>query len=87
MLLKHQAAWEKLDWTETRIPISDQGYFGELRKGIYTFGDGLCISCVQLPSILCGTGVRTWTYCLEFPQIKFTTDPDQDLLVVLERPE
>lgn len=84
LLKAHLAAWEGLAWTVSHIPSKKYAY-QQLCKGVYTYSEGRRIDCVKLPSILYRTAPREWVHeDVGFDIAGFATDPEQDLLILLE---
>lgn len=76
--------WEALDWIESRIKMPRYSSY-ELAGGIYATSDTESLTCVELPSRVRQTSVRTWRHTnFGFRISDFTMDKSEDLLVLLE---
>ena len=90
MLKLHQKGWTELAWTaELSVPMLD-GDIWELCGSVLAESndDPLIIRFYQLPSKSRGIEQKEWSIpATEFQPDDIGMDPDQDLLVIIEKPQ
>ncbi|KAF9505935.1 hypothetical protein BS47DRAFT_482443 [Hydnum rufescens UP504] len=81
----HLNRWKSLDWIEEQIRLPDESSeSAELVGGILACSNLSTITCIELPSRIRQTPLRTWIHQNDFEIISFTIDPSQDLLTLVE---
>ncbi|EGO05189.1 hypothetical protein SERLA73DRAFT_174170 [Serpula lacrymans var. lacrymans S7.3] len=89
LLKRHQAAWNKLEWTSHKSLQILGGHVWELYGGVFAQAKDThnTIFFRQLPSALRGIEEKEWEISIvEFQIRDFTIDPAQDLLVAVVNP-
>jgi len=85
-LQRHIDSWNNLDWAETRVKVPREFVVSVLSGGVYAMATNTSVVCVQLPSRIRGTALRTWTLENVDPTLwSIAIDPPNDLLVFTSR--
>jgi hypothetical protein len=85
LLRRRQTAWNFLQWKEkftVRCPLGDSTLY-EYLGGVYSQWGFDSLSFVSLQPRLDQEKAVSWTHSVPFPVIDYTSDPTQDLLVII----
>lgn len=88
-LNRHVEAWKALQWTKSRLTIPAGDLWDLFGRGVFVTGSlqERWMAFAELPSTIRGTSVRQWALNnIDIRVMDFTTDVDQDLLVLFEEP-
>jgi hypothetical protein len=83
----HINRWKSLDWIEERIRLHDESSASakvQLVGGVLARSNFTTITCIELPSRIRQTPLRTWIHQNDFQIAFFTIDPTQDLLALVQ---